>query len=154
MKSTLLVAAAAAFIALSGCTDSTKTSGGPGGKDKDKDNTSTTKKIENAITQPENSFKLNPGNVTLKQGETKKDKITIKRGKGFDQDVALSFDKLPDGVTIDPATPTLKKGEDNIEVSFKATDAAALGKADVKMTGKPATGDSSNNTITLTVEKK
>ena len=154
MKSTLLTAAIAAMFAVTGCTDNTKTSGGPGGKDKDKANTSTVKKIEDKLVQRENSFSLNPGNVTLKQGETKKDKITIKRGKGFDQDVALSFDKLPDGVTIDPAAPVVKKGDDSIEVTFKAGDAAAITKTDVKMTGKPTTGDSSNNTITVNVEKK
>ena len=154
MKNTLLAVATAALIALSGCTDSTKTSGGPGGKDKDKANTSNTKKIEDSVIQRPDSFSLSPSNMTLKQGETKKDKIKISRGKNFDQDVAVSFDKLPDGVTVDPAAPTIKKGEDNIEVSVKATDAAAIGSFDVKITGKPATGDSSNNTMKLTVEKK
>ena len=92
--------------------------------------------------------------MTLKQGETKKDKISIKRGKNFDQDVAVSFDNLPEGVTIDPATPTIKKGEDQIEVSFKATDDAAINTFDIKVKGHPAKGDDSNNTIKLKVEKK
>lgn len=65
-----------------------------------------------------------PGTVELKPGESKKFKFTISR-TGFDEDVKLSIDGLPDGVTAEEKSPSVKKGDKEIEVTFKAADSAA-----------------------------
>src|SRR4051812_13520472 len=62
------------------------------------------------VTSPnEGTFSLGTSNVHVTQGDTKEEKITIHRGKNFDQDVKLQFTNLPTGVTIEPMDPTLKR---------------------------------------------
>src|SRR5262245_26023667 len=109
----LLVAAVAIFT---GC-NFKSTSGGPGATD-----SSSNSKPQ--FGQPENSFKLSPPNLAtrLKQGENKEVTISINRGKNFDQDVTLKFEGLPDGVTIDPSSPTIKHGDKEAKVTVKAAD--------------------------------
>jgi hypothetical protein len=63
----------------------------------------------------------------LKQGEAKAVSITLTRDKRFDQDVTLTFDGLPKGVTVDPTSAVIKNGEAEAKLVLKAADAAALG---------------------------
>ena len=152
MKELLASFAMVALIAFSGCDKGT--SGGPG-KDKDKDNKSTVDKIKDKVSQAEDTFSLDPPNsTTLKQGETKAVKITIKRGKNFAEDVALKFEGMPEGVTADPASPTIKKGDEEVNVTLKATDAAAVGTFTPKLIGHPGKGKDSTNEMKITVNKK
>jgi hypothetical protein len=72
-----------------------------------------------------------PNSVELKPGEAKKATFTITR-KGFDEDVKLTIEGLPDGVTAEDKTPTVKKGSKDVEVTFKAAEGAAtIEKKDV-----------------------
>lgn len=91
---------------------------------------------------------------TLKQGEAKAVAISIKRDKAFDQDVALSFAGLPAGVTVEPAGPTIKKGEAEAKFTLKAADDAALGTFSVKVTGHPTAGADATHDFKFTVAKK
>lgn len=145
-----------AFIALfvaallaSGCNDPKKTPGGPGA-------TNPTGKTP-VVGQTDNSFTLDVPNLStsIKQGETKMVSIGIKRGKNFDQDVALKLDGLPAGLTADPAAPWLKKGEEEAKFNLKAADDAAVGDFTVKVQGKPAKdGATAANEFKITVDKK
>jgi hypothetical protein len=105
---------------------------------------------------PKDTFTLGTSflSPTLKQGEAKAVAISIKRDKAFDQDVALSFAELPAGVTVEPAGPTIKKGETEAKFALKAADDAALGTFTVKVTGHPTTGADATHDFKFTVAKK
>jgi uncharacterized membrane protein len=141
----LLSVVVLSLLVLAGCTKPA-TSGGPGAA---KNNDST------QITQADDSFSLDVPNLqtTIKQGETKVVKISINRGKNFDQDVTLSFDKLPAGVTGDPEPVVLGKGEKEVEVKLTASAEAALGEHMVTVRGKPATGAEAKNEFKIEVKQ-
>jgi uncharacterized membrane protein len=103
----------------------------------------------------ENTFSLDAPNLTttLKQGEQQVVSIAISRGSKFDQDVTLTFDNLPKGVTIDPAKPVIKVGEKEAKVTIKAAADAALEDHEIKITGHPASGQDATNTLNITVSK-
>lgn len=85
-----------------------------------------------------------PGNVLwtagIKQGETKAFSISLSRKGDFKEDVALKFEGLPKGVSVDPAAPTIKSGEVEVKLMVKAEADAATGEHPVKVTGTPAKG--------------
>lgn len=151
MRGLLITGVALALVGLVGC--GSGTSGGPGADKKDK---SKVDKAIDAVTQGEDTFSLSPPTFStgLKQGETKEVVIGIKRGKNFDESVVLSFDALPAGVTVDPASPTIKPGDENAKVMVKAKDDAAIGDHTVKVKGKPSKGKEATNEVKLSVSKK
>jgi hypothetical protein len=72
-----------------------------------------------------------PGSVELKPGEAKKATFSVTR-TGFDEDVKLTIEGLPEGVSAEDKTPTVKKGSKEVEVTFKAAESApAIEKKDV-----------------------
>jgi uncharacterized membrane protein len=155
MKNAIAALAAAGLLVFVGC--NTGTPGGPGAdKAKASEKDSTLKKLEDKIVQPAETFSLKTPTLAtkLKQGESKEITIGIKRGKNFDQDVTVKFDGVPTGVTIDPASPTIKKGDTEAKVMVKVADDAAVGDFTVKTIGKPGKGDEAANEFTLTVAKK
>src|SRR5262249_11004467 len=103
---------------------------------------------------PENSFKLDLPNLetSVKQGEKKTVTVGISRGKNFNQDVKLDFG-LPPGLKMSPASPVIKAGDKNVEVSFEAAKDAALGHHTINVTGTPATGDKGASTLKIEVKK-
>jgi hypothetical protein len=90
----------------------------------------------------------------LKQGETKTFSIKINREQRFDQDVALHFDGLPNGITVEPAVASIKNGESEAKFSLKAVDNAALGNFAVTATGHPTKGSDVSHEFKFTVAKK
>ena len=133
------------LVAAVGCGDKSKP-GGPG--------TTGTDKNQPVVGTADNTFTLDvPNSVSLKQGESKEEKITIKRGKNFDQDVALTFNNLPAGVTITPADASLKKSDKEILVRVVAAADAAIGDFTVRIVGKPGTGADATSDMKLTVKK-
>jgi hypothetical protein len=102
------------------------------------------------------SFTLSPPrfSTSLKQGETKTVSIGINRAKKFDQEVALDFGEMPTGVTHEPASPVIKKGDTEAEITFTSADDAALGNFDIKMTGHPTEGKDASNDFKLSVVKR
>jgi uncharacterized membrane protein len=142
MKITFLTVAVAALITLSGCGGGT--SGGAGtGKG-------------SILKGADDTFTLSPPKLatTLKQGESKMVTIGINRGKNFDQDVGLKFEGVPEGVSIEPAAPSIKHGDAEAKVTVKAAADAALGDFTVKVTGHPTKGTDGANEFKLTVKKK
>jgi hypothetical protein len=145
MKRLLTVAAAAAMLAAVGCNPA-GTSGGPGA----------TNRGGVHVTQQENSFSLSPPmtGVSLKQGEKTEVKIGIDRGKNFDQDIALSLNHVPKGVTFSPAHPTIKHGDKDTTVSVEAAKDAAVGDFTVNIVGKPSKeGPEATKPMKLAVKK-
>jgi uncharacterized membrane protein len=145
MKTTFATLLVLGLVAFTGCNKGTE--GGPGA-------TNPTNKSH--IGQTEDTFSLTVPTLStkLKQGESKVVDIGIKRGKNFDEDVALKFDNMPQGVTIDPATPTIKHGDSDTKITVKTADDAAVGDFTVKVTGHPTKGTDASNDLKLTVQKK
>ncbi|MCE9533436.1 MAG: hypothetical protein K8T89_20275 [Planctomycetes bacterium] len=149
----LFTAAMVMAVAFStGCNRGTP--GGPGAT-----STETNKNMLD-VGNADNSFTLSvPSSLPLlstkvKQGETTKVVIGIKRGKSFEQDVALKFEGLPSGVTIDQAGAQITRDKSEANLTFTATDAAALGDFEIKVVGHPTTGGDATNKFKITVEKK
>jgi len=151
MKSLFNVLAIAVFAIAVGCNSGTP--GGPGADKKDK---SKMEKVEDKVRLAEDTFSLSVPTFStkLKQGEEQELVIGIKRGKNFDEDVVLVFDDLPQGVTVDPASPTIKHGDEKAKVMLKAKDDAALGDHGIKLKGKPSKGKEATNEVKVTVSKK
>ncbi len=103
---------------------------------------------------PKDSFTINaPNNSTIKQGETQTITIAITRDTKFNQDVTLTFSKLPTGVTLEPQSTVIKQGEARAEVTLTATEDAALGDFVIKVNANPAKGEAAADEFTLTVAK-
>lgn len=145
MRKQIFTAVFAAALGAAGCN-----SGSPGGATNAGDRSS------NPLSPDEQKFTLSVPTLSthLKQSEAKVVAIGVKRGKNFDKDVSLKFDNLPKGVTADPSAPTIKHGEEETKVTFKAADDAAIGDFTVKVTGHPGAGGDATNDIKLTVGKK
>jgi uncharacterized membrane protein len=103
----------------------------------------------------DNTFKISLPTLEtgVKQGEKKMVKISISRGKNFDQDVKLDFGKLPTGVTLAPMSPTIKHGENDVEVTFEAAKDAAVGDHMVNVTATPKEGAPTSGEMKLGVKK-
>ena len=117
---------------LTGCTQGEP--GGPG--------TVAAPENQATIGQTDDTFNLSVPltSTSLQQGGQTEATIAINRAKNFDEDVALLFADVPQGVTVEPASPAIKHGDENVKVVFKAEDEAALGDFIVKVTGHPTKG--------------
>jgi len=142
---------AVGLFAAIGC-DTHSTPGGPGATTGP--NTGSAHKP--LVGQADDTFTLSTPTLStsIKQGEAKTVKISIKRGKNFSEDVALKLDGMPKGVTAEPANPQIKHGEDETAVAFKAADDAALGDFTIKVTGHPSKGGDATSEFKITVTKK
>jgi uncharacterized membrane protein len=121
------------------------TPGGPGANGK----------TNNQLGTAEETFEIEVPltGATLKQGESKKVSLSLDRGKNFDEDVTLKFDNVPKGVSIDPATPKIAKGDKETTVTLKAAEDAAIGDFTVNVSGEPTKGKKATKTLKVTVEK-
>ena len=146
MNTTQFNSAVLMLVTLAGCNQGTP--GGPG---------TTDAKVEQAsYGQTENTFNLSVPmtSSTLQQGGMVPATLGIKRAKNFDQDVTLKFADLPEGVTADPVAPTIKHGDADAKVTFKATDLAKVGEYKVKVVGHPAKGGDAEVEFKLSVSLK
>jgi len=135
-----------AVFAFAGCSEGTP--GGPGAVER-----TANKPI---VGQADDTFNLDVPKMStrLKQGETKELAISVARGKSFDQDVTLKFADLPKGVTFDPASPVITRGNKEAKVAVRVTGDAAPGDFTVKVTGEPEKGAQASNEIKITIAKK
>ncbi len=136
----LAVVALAAFV---GCSQGTP--GGPG-----------TAGEKPSYGQADNTFNLSVPLMpsSLQQGESTEATIGITRAKNFDQDVALGFANLPEGVTIDPSAPVIKSGERDTKITLTAEDETPLGGFMVQVTGHPAEGSDAQIEFGLVIAPK
>lgn len=143
MKKTVFVLALAVIAGLTGCDKST--SGGPG---------VTKPESEQAtIGLSEDTFSLDTPMLSTKlaQGETSAITIGIKRGENIDQDVTLSFNDLPSGVTVNPLAPVIMHGDMGANITVTAAADAALGDFSIKVVGHPKTGPDALTELKITV---
>jgi len=136
-----------------GCSESKP--GGPGVMTTPPQSSSTTA-LKPVLGPDENTFNLSVPVLSthLKQGEAVTGAISLSRGKNFDEDVALTFSGLPQGVTMEPQTAMIRHGDADAKVTFHATDDAALGDFTIKVMGHPAQGADAQSDFKLTVDKK
>jgi hypothetical protein len=96
----------------------------------------------------------NQPSSSLQQGEQMVATVGIDRAKNFDEDVALKFADVPQGVTIEPAIPVIKHGDTDTRITFKAEDEAPLGDFQVNVTGHPTKGTDARIEFKLTIAAK
>jgi hypothetical protein len=135
-----------AAIVLVGCGTKSSTPGGPGAMDP-------------AVKPPlygeaDNTFNLTASSVSIKQGDTAQETIGIKRGTNFAQDVTLSLQDLPKGITLNPTEAAIKSGGSDTMFTLTASDDAAPGEFTIKVVGHPTKGGDAASQFTLTVAKK
>ncbi len=128
------------LLAITGC--QMGSSGGPGTSDSSK---------EHYLSRPDESFTLGMAQVTIRQGETKFVSISIKRTLNFEEDVVLSFEAMPRGISVDDAHPRIKRGDAEARFALTAKDEAALGDFSLKVTGHPTNGGDAVNDFKITV---
>jgi uncharacterized membrane protein len=92
--------------------------------------------------------------TTVKQGETRTDKLTLSRGDSFKEDVTLTTGDLPKGVKVE-FVPSTVKASDKAEAEMKITAGkdAALGDAVIPVSAKPAKGDATSLNVKIKIEK-
>lgn len=131
------------LAALTGCSQGTP--GGPG--------TTGTTANKPSYGQTEDTFNLTVPilSTALQQGAQGEVTIGIKRAKNFDEDVVLQFADLPEGVTIEPASPMIKHGDAEVALTFTAEDQAPVGEHKVKITGHPTNGGDAQIEFKLTI---
>jgi len=134
------------MLALAGCNQGTP--GGPGA-------TGASAK-QSTYGQVDDTFNLSVPMLSssLQQGGSAETTIGIKRAKNFDSDVALTFSNLPKDVTIEPAAATIKHGDTDAKITFKAGSDAALGDFTVNVVGHPNKGGDAKIEFKLTVTAK
>jgi hypothetical protein len=143
MKRALAGLLVVALVTLVGCNKGKDSAGGPGA-------TNTTAKPP-LYGQADNTFNLTAASASLKQGETKTVSIGISRGKNFQEDVTVKFTDVPQGVTLDPVTLTIKHGETEAQVTLKAAAEAALGDFTIKVIGHPTKGADATHELKINV---
>jgi hypothetical protein len=133
-------------FALAGCGEGTP--GGPGAVERTAN--------KPVFGQADDTFNLDVPKMStkLKQGETKELAISVARGKNFDEDVTLKFASLPKGVTFDPASPVIVRGNKEAKVAVRIAGDTAPGEFTVKVSGEPKKGAAATSEIKITVAKK
>jgi len=142
----LAVVVLGAAATLTGCNQGT--SGGPG--------VAAPPSEKPIVGQTDETFGLDVPllSTNLNQGETATVSIGIKRGTNMDGDVTLMFAGLPEGVTIDPPTPSIKREDTEAQFTLRAADDASLGDFTVKVMGHPTRGGDASTDLKLTVAKQ
>lgn len=114
----------------------------------------TTTTTTTARGQSAETFKLvKPSTTELKQGEAKEVTVKIDRGRDFKEPVMISFEQLPKGVTLEPATAEIQPGHDQAVFKVKTTNDTPVGDAMLNVLAKPKTGESVRMEMKVKVDK-
>jgi hypothetical protein len=146
MKSIFVGLIVTTVVALTGCNQGTP--GGPGATERTAN--------KPVFGQADDTFNLDVPQMStkLKQGETKDVSISVARGKNFEEDVTLKFSGVPKGVTLDPASPVIRRGDKEAKIALKVADNASLGDFTLKVTGEPSKGLPASSEFKITVAQK
>jgi uncharacterized membrane protein len=144
MRRTSLALAFAGILAIVGC-ENKSPPGGPG--------TPRGSGSGPVVGTADSTFTISVPNVDIKQGESKKIDVSIKRGKNFDQDVKLEVTDGPKGVTFKFDDTTLKASATETHLMIEASAEAALGTHDVNLHASPATGAKTSTKFKVEVKK-
>jgi hypothetical protein len=140
------VVLASAVFGLAGCDHKGSTAGGPGATDPSAK--------PPRFGEADNTFNLTASSMSIKQGDTVDGTIGIKRGTNFAQDVSLTFQNLPKGITLDSSAHAIKSGGTDAQFKLTASDDVAPGEFSINVVGHPANGGDATSQFTLTVAKK
>lgn len=147
-----------ALVAAAGCNMST--TGGPGAPDKTTPPATTTAH-KPATEGPVNkdsrdTFSLTAPTLSthVKPGESTTASFSIHRGKDFAEDVAVRFEGIPEGVTIEPPTPVLKNDDKELKIHIHAAESATPGDSTIHLTAHPTIGADAKVTFKVTVDAK
>ena len=66
----------------------------------------------------------------------------------------MKFESVPKGLSVEPAAPSIKKGETEAKIMVNAADDAGLGSFTIKVIGHPDKGGDASNDLKVTVDKK
>jgi hypothetical protein len=146
MKSLFVGLMVTTVMALTGCNQGTP--GGPGATERTAN--------KPVFGQADDTFNLDVPQMStkLKQGETKDVSISVARGKNFEEVVTLTFSGVPKGVTLDPASPVIRRGDKEAKIALKVADNASLGDFTLKVTGEPSKGLPASSEFKITVAQK
>jgi len=84
-----------------------------------------TYQLRSSESKPDFELSLLLSTVTVNRAGEGKLKINVQRRGGFNAPIALQFDNLPAGVTVN-GTPIVQAGQNSIDVSFKADAKAPI----------------------------
>ncbi len=155
MKKELAGFMVAMCLAPMGCTQ-TSTPGGPGVTTTPNSSNSTQTTVNRPMYgESPRTFELSVPMLStqVKQGETKTATISLSRGKDFDEDVTLQLGGIPEGVTIEPSTPKIMRGDKDVKLNVTAAHDAAVGEFTLKVIGHPSQGADATSTMKLAVVK-
>jgi hypothetical protein len=152
MRSTLVAVAALALLAPAGC--GRGATGGPGAGPAEAQKPKPGR--AGRAARPGDTFSLSVPRLTttVRRGGSKGFTVGVVPGEWFNHDVGLTFDRLPAGVTVEPAQPIIKHGEGGARLTVRAAAGAAAGDFVVKVTGRPQAGEDATDRMKLTVEKE
>lgn len=153
MKKRVPVAMMMMVAAAVGCTQHTP--GGPGVATPANPATTTTANRP-TYSDAENTFSMSVPTLATRvtQGETKVATISLSRGTNFQEDVTLQFSNLPAGVTFDPASPLIGRGDKETTVRVQAAETAAIGDFTINVIGHPTKGVDATSEMKLVISKK
>lgn len=108
------------------------------------------------LGEVEKSFRLSGPAVSthIEQGATASAKVTIARGKNFQDDVRLKFAALPAGVTVETTNPLISHSDSDTTVGFRATSEALPGTYTLTVIGEPTSGPDAKSDFQITVDKR
>jgi len=90
---------------------------------------------------------------SVKRGDKESIDVTVNRD-GFDDDVTIAIENLPEGVTLQDTNMKIAKGEKSATFTLKAAnDAKAVTDHPVKITGKSGDIKTAEATVKLTVKE-
>ena len=93
-----------------------------------------------SIEQPEFALTLAVDSTNLERGKTGNVKVSLARGPGFKEAVAIEVEGLPPGVTL-AAPPVIAANQNDVQLQFKAEADARITAVSLKITGRTKVGD-------------
>jgi hypothetical protein len=134
-----------------GCGQTTD-KGGPGANPGGMDNASTDDDTSGNLENGDDTFTLTlPGTETeITAGGEETVTIDVNRGDEFHQEVSISLD-VPEGLSVDPASPQASAETDEVSIVVKAAPDAAPGRHTINVTGKPTAGDTATGSFVVVV---
>jgi hypothetical protein len=142
------------LVSVAGCpTPTTPKAPGPKTVEKKTEEKKTEeKKTEEKAVVPPKGITLTPtAAATVKPGAAVD--VTISLAEAAPEDVKLEIAELPKGVTTDPATPKIEKGQKDAKLKVKADDKAEEGKKTIKFKATPAKGEPVDGSFDVEVKK-
>ena len=93
-----------------------------------------------SIEQPEFALSLAVDSTNLERGKTGNVKVSLMRGPGFKESVAIEVEGLPPGVTL-ATPPVIAANQNDVELQFKAEAGACITAVPLKIIGRAKVGD-------------